>query len=561
MASNFSPSNPFRRKSPSSISTNLPESPPSSQVAFPQIEPEPRTSSLGKADNPKKITKKVRVQSPPPPSPSTPDSSSTISDDEAYPFPESISQNDGPFDPIDTGSSEDWKSSRLSRAPANPFSRTLETLEHPTRASQAAQPATSAATLGKAPLDVDAFKRLLMTGDSGVATAAASLGAQTHITHGLGDGGSSTDTSSISRQSMFEAIQENHPESPRTSHELSEPEYDRNGLTAEPQSPQSARKKPPPPSSRHGKLIKVELRDDLGVTTALQSPPTPAPISSQQYFSSGPNSQIEHSQSQTDLNKPLPPAPNRASHDSERESIFDKEAAGKTPEPRSPSPTLSIMKKAPPAPPLARRHSQLVSESRVTRSDSGRLSPKVEEDIPAVGGQENNRSRSDSFKVPPPPPFRRPASIRNVPTQPPLLSPSTASVSNPPPPPPTRGSSRSISGGKPPSIHSLDISSSNKRSSMIPPPPPPPRHGRKSSESEAQSPGTSRRPSGEYLRRSGEHSRRSIDSTRRDSIASLAIQEDPQAVDESQNDILADLSKLQREIDALRVQSEKDIVT
>jgi hypothetical protein len=398
-------------------------------------------------------------------------------------------------------------------------------------------PSTSVSSPGRASLDVDAFKRLLMTGNAGLGLSTTSPPTQAQVAHhALGDGGSSTDASSISRQSIFEAIQEAHSESPRTSHEISEPDDDRRGLTGDFQSSISGRKKPPPPSSRHGKLIKVELRDEPPTNT-VQSPSTPGSITSQNYFSSSP---VHSNRSLTDLNKPLPPAPNRASHDSDRESIFDKESAGKTPEP--PSPSSSIRRKTPPAPPLARRHSQLVSDSKLTRSNSGRLSPKVEEENVSIAAMESGRPRSDSGRAPPPPPSRRPASMRH----PPLSSPSTVSL---PAPPPTRGSSRHSSSGRPPSVISLDLSTSNsKRASVVPPPPPPHRHGQ-----QAQSPGTSRRVSGEQ--------RRSIDNARRGSESSSVSQVERIDSNPGGHDILADLSALQREIDALRNQSGNQRVT
>ena len=77
-------------------------------------------------------------------------------------------------------------------------------------------------------MDVEAFKRLLMTGSSELGTSTPPTALPAQVAHGLGDGGSSTDASSVSRQSIFDAIQETHPaETPRTSHEISEPEDDR----------------------------------------------------------------------------------------------------------------------------------------------------------------------------------------------------------------------------------------------------------------------------------------------------------------------------------------------
>jgi len=382
-----------------------------------------------------------------------------------------------------------------------------------------------------------------MTGNAGLGISTPTTSqAPTH--HGLGDRGSSTDTSSVSRQSIFELVQEPHPESPRTSHEISEPEDQRRGADVS-----TGRKKPPPPSSRHGKLIKVELRDDHS-TLSLASPTSPGSSCPHQYSSSGPAQRLH-----TDLNKPLPPPPASASHDSDRESIFDKEAAGKTPEPSSPS--ASLRRKTPPAPPLARRHSQRASDSKLTgRSGAGRLSPKVEEDgASIISSIDVGKSPSDSGRVPPPPPSRRPASVR-VSSHAPLTLPLALCL---PPVPPVRGSSKSVS-GRPPSIASMDISTppvsspntpNNRASMMPPPPPPPPRHGGKNS------------LEGDSRRTSAEHGRQSMDGARRgsetSSITRLEGGGSPEPLDanDGRQDLLAEMSKLQREIDAARNQSER----
>jgi hypothetical protein len=446
--------------------------------------------------------------------------------------------------------------SNRKHAPINPFQKTLKTMERSESVASVATPTANTTSTGRALMDVNSFKKLLMTGIAGASSSTLSSIPQAQaIHHGLGDGGSSTDTSSISRQSIFEPVQEAHLESPRTSHEVSEPDDERRRLTTEFQvSSTSARKKPPPPSSRHGKLIKVELRDDP--TTNASESLSSGPGISQQYFGSSGSSP---SRSQTDLNKPLPPAPS-ASHESDRESVFDREAAGKTPEPLSPS--ASIRRKTPPAPPLARRHSQLVSDSKLTRGDTGRLSPKAEEDSASVTGIEPNRPRSDSARAPPPPPSRRPGSIRGSSHHLPLPSPSTStdferpiskSGAGPPPPPTRVSSQRKSRSDRPPSISSMDIS--NTRASVIPPPPPPHR--------QRGSSGTSTDSSvlSLGLAVSGEHPRRSIDGTRRDSAASSVSRLERIETDSGEQDILADLSALQREIDALRNQSEKKGIT
>ncbi|TAQ83276.1 hypothetical protein B7494_g8401 [Chlorociboria aeruginascens] len=544
MSRDYPSSNPFRRKDPSST---VPAQSPSILNDINYQEP-PSYSSSPKPEHsnlPKKPTKKVRVQSPPPSSPTITQSASTIGyerDSIALKPPTPIPRDqitDDPFDSASSEASEDG-TSKLKKAPPNPFQKTLETMESSVRDGLATAP-TNLATPARASLDVDAFKRLLMTGNSGLSTMAPSLHPSA-AHHGLGDGGSSTDTSSISRQSIFEAIQDAHLESPRTSHEISEPEDDHRGLIGALQS--SGRKKPPPPNSRHGKLIKVELRDE-STSNALIS----IPMSSSGGFRDHKSPGSISNRSLTDLNKPLPPAPNRGSLELDRESVFDKESAGKVPEP--PSPSASVSRKTPPAPPLTRRHSQLVPDSKLTRNDAGRLSPKAEEENTGPIYIDPGRPRSSSFKAPPPPPSRRPQSIRESSNP---LSPSLPSTPSIPPPPPTRGSSRSSMYGRPPSIHSMDLST-NKRVSGVPPPPPPHRRNstRNSFEDPILSPSSSVRVSGEYSRQ--------IDDVRRGSVASSLTQVEQVGSPAERKDILADLSALQRDIDALRGQSETENVT
>ncbi|RDL33887.1 uncharacterized protein BP5553_08255 [Venustampulla echinocandica] len=566
-------SNPFRRKGPSistssfpgpgPVSTSIPTSTiftststststsDSAHAAYQHLQTDP---SLGTPNSipevigpPKKATKKVRVQSPPPSSPSLRDSASTIGEDTfpiAHRPPISIPGDEAdPFDTISPDVSDDEAITWPTKAPPNPFQKTLESMERPEREGSAV-PVPSVASPGRASLDVEAFKRLLMTGNAGLGTSAPSppaLAPAAH--HSLGDGYSSTDTSSISRQSIFEAIQEPQPESPRTSHEISEPDDYRRGLVSDSQSVTSGRKKPHPPSSRHGKLITVELRDDAPANT-LNSPLPPTSTTRKDTN----NSSLHSNPSQSDLNKPLPLAPNRASHESDRESIFDREAAGKIPESTSPFPP--IKRKIPPAPPISRRHSHRIPDSNLARSNSVRLSPKVEErdnEIDAVS--ETGRPRSNSAKAPPPPPSRRPAVTQNSSHHSPLSSPSTVSL---PAPPPARGTSRQSSSGRPVSVLSLDMTTNNKRASVAPPPPPRSRHGRSSLD--APSPGESRRLS-------GEQSRQSIDSNQHDPEVSSPPQAKGVEGLPGGHDILADLSALQREIDALRSQSEKERVT
>ena len=566
MADDYLSSNPFRRKSTTpSIPPETPTPSNINHIAYQHAQPLVERTNLPRAESVKKIPKKVRMQSPPPPSPSTssvPGFPSAIAEDVYTNATKRVTQYNDPFDGTSSTSSEDEADVMPSQAPHNPFSKTLATMERTDKEAYVPPPA-NVSSLGRSSMDVEAFKRLLMTGNAGLGSSTPPTAAA-HFHHGLGDGGSSTDASSISRQSIYEPVQESHTESPRTSHEISEPEDDRRRLTKEIPSATLARKKPPPPSSRHGKLIKLELRDNpstssLPVEIALPHPPTPN-STNQQYFNTAAFSSSPPNQSSTDLNKPLPPAPKRASHDSDRESIFDKESAGKTPEP--PSPSASVRRKTPPAPPLTRRHSQLVSESKITR-ETGRLSPKAEEEshsTPALGRPRSDTAQSagsGSSPAPPPPPTRRASSARHPSYR---LPAPQSSVSLPPPTPPARGSSRSISAsGRPPSVASVDMgfgtSTAGKRVSMAPtpPPPPPPRQrGERScleDESRRMSGEMGRRSaelgrrSGEMRRRSGENGRRATDISRESTEESSVESPLPST------DIQAELDKLRRDID------------
>ncbi|KAI9643267.1 hypothetical protein NHQ30_007883 [Ciborinia camelliae] len=540
MTADFSSSNPFRRKGPSPSSTI---EPPSNLTFNHFTDPEQSASSnieytyAERQDVPKKIPKKVRVQSPPPPSPSIPDSTSTIGE-ESIPFetPMGISPEDeqDPFENITSDISDDEEENRPPRARIlNPFSKTLETMKNSGRGTLGMSP-TNVKSSGRASLDVDAFKRLLMTGNAGLGP---STPLQPPPVHALKDeGSSSTDTSSLSRQSIFEPIQEPHSESPRSSHEISEPDEVRRAVSDS--SSLHVKKRPPPPSSRHhGKLIKMELKDEP--TAVLPSSP-PQPIStSPQYLpilTSTPN------RSMTDLNKPLPPAPPRKSGESERESPFDRESAGKTPEP--PSPSSSIRRKVAPPPPVTRRHSQLVGDSKLSRSNSGRLPPRVEEDNASVYSIEPGRPRSNSGKAPPPPPTRK-HGLSRAQSHHISSSPSGTSL---PVPPPTRGSSKQ---NRASSIHSIDAPSpriSKRASIQGPPPPPRPRQARNSLDSSLISPPSSTRASGEY--------RRSSNSS---SMSQTSRHEEHNTINSTSGNtnILADITALQQEIDALRTQSQQ----
>lgn len=422
-----------------------------SLTLLPKSDAPPPTTSFQK----KKPVKKVRVQSPPP---SSPESASAERSYPKYPLPpreegddSSISspsingeaedpfQNEAPPLPQDvlasmgrlepTQPQPQQYTARM--PPPNPFQKTLEDMEQVAKdGGSAAAEHTSPAGKG---LDVEAFKKLLLTGQGPAPGAAGTSGPATlHPTGVAGDGGSMTDASSISRQSIFE--NNNHSlESPRTSHEISEPEpegdEEQRGLISSPPPKQpSSRKKlpPPPPATRHGRSIKVgPVGQDRSQALERRASGGLADTSSGRRVSLSP----------TDVNKPLPEPPAPSEYDP-KESIFDKEAAGKVPEvdidpdadvvppPRPPTPpnmshssstpvqnpTSTLRKPAPP--PRRGAHARTDSKAQAELPE--------EPPTPSRSSMDSVRSRSSSIRLstaaPIPPPPRRPAGHRPSPS-------------------------------------------------------------------------------------------------------------------------------------------------
>ncbi|CAK7213950.1 hypothetical protein SCUCBS95973_001974 [Sporothrix curviconia] len=389
----------------------------------------------------RKPVKKVRVQSPPPSLPSSPSSVDSVDAEFEARFPSDVSGATGTGGALGTSPSFDYaarggllddrpvrsyadyssesddsasdddggdeseqrrasgassatampfhtfaqqQSQASAPAPPNPFQKTLGDLEPEQKTSgEPASETAATSSAAKAPMDVDAFRRLLMTGQGPAPPPVRSSAA---------DAGSITDASTTSKHSVFESAPAAQEPTPRTSHEVSENDDDRGGLihgappASAPAQRQTLRKKPPPPSSRHGKLIKAQPKEkeakltaDAASEDAVASLPSP-PASS-------------------DINKPLPPPPTRrtTNDDDTLDSIFDREAAGKLPDgdvdserdldlrtdtvPAS-EPTISP---PPPPPPAA-----------VPSSSSSSSHPKKPMPAPPPRRQAHNRTESRS---------------------------------------------------------------------------------------------------------------------------------------------------------------------
>ncbi|KAI1734632.1 hypothetical protein F4680DRAFT_337604 [Xylaria scruposa] len=468
----FGSNNPFRRK-PGAASVN-----PAASFSSPSFgTDEPSTSSTTTTrppfttfksaapenerrdeeeqpmqQKPKKIVKKVRVQSPPPSSPedSIPvtrfpaleqlddDNNDDDDGDNASDSSKSDVQEDDPFSAasVDSDSKLDAELP-IPQIPPNPFARTLQDIERSGQARDAnATAMTTSASKGS--LDVDSFKRLLLTGHSNLPspaqTAVDSTGNPSGLAHTVGalpDGASATDASSISKQSIFDALQE----TPRTSHEISESETPEDHKSLLPSSPLTivssapVRKKPPPPSSRHGKLIKIDLGADInsrGAPSAASTgaPDLPSPVPRKVSSESG---TTLHSSQGTDVNKPLPAPPLRAATDEDIESPFDREAAGKVPEAFA---ELQAHPRPPTPPPTTRSRSgsQTSTQSRKPAAPPPRRHGRSESKAPSIyhintnedpprSSMESDHSRAESLRIsansaPAPPPPRRPGHVR-----------------------------------------------------------------------------------------------------------------------------------------------------
>ena len=367
-------------------------------------------------------------------------------------------------------------------------------------------------------MDVDAFKRLLLTGDASIAAAKDTSPSVTSPHHAIvSDSSSNTDTASISRQSIFEPLPALSTDTPRTSHELSPEDADDERARLTGKEP-AGRKRPPPPRTRHGKSIKNTQ------PVPLQSPPR------SQTLPATPSAKMDTSPA--DLNKPLPEPP------------FQDPWVIEGQQSEEPAVTsLPASAKRPPTPPITRRKSHL-RRSDSTRSSSG-FSLSVSSPTESSSEFASNTPLS---KPRPTPPTRRsnpglvsPELGSQTPSTDGILSPSEASFENDisqpettspkPSVPPTRQSSL----GKQPTARPL-----KSTSAAPPPPPPPPRRLRGSSRSSTDTSGAHHLSTLEDVTPIASGRRPSAESSRSVSGASTA------------NDILADLAALQKEVDDLR---------
>lgn len=408
---------------------------------------------------------------------------------------------------------------------------------------------TAAGQRGKrATMDVDAFKRLLLTGDAGTGPDSnIPFRSGLHITpndptyyaKSLDDvfnipNRPTTDSETTNSLSLSEA-DAFHSESSRKSSLPSEQREERRGSAAT----SHEKKKPPPPKTRHGKPIK----DPAGPTS---------PTTASQSLSLDSHSPTSTSPSFTSVStnyptKPLPrhPSDNFSTSSSSRHGASQSEAQSVSPPHHKRAPT----------PPLSRRHSQM----KPNRSDhTSKAHPARLPHPPSNSGLTSLSSQSSSpNRTPPPPPSRR--LDREFDTHFPLdWSANTLHLIPQGDGGPEKQKSNAPSGDdlskrlsitglehKPTtnSVKQVSRTSSTRSSHAPPPKPPPPRRtgtgSRASLDGGAHSPGVAGGRSFSGPSGSSSHGK-----------------DEPESSHSSAKDILADLSRLQKEVDDLRGQYE-----
>ncbi|KAF2148898.1 hypothetical protein K461DRAFT_324351 [Myriangium duriaei CBS 260.36] len=422
--------------------------------------------------------------------------------------------------------------------PANPFSRTLATIEQDSASGRL----DGDATKQKPQMDVDAFKRLLLTGNADAVPERQANSAR--------DTGNSTDSSFASKQSVSGSERDTQPESPASSVSSLEDASSEGETTADERLAEQAEQQ-----ARYREQVALTTRNTLS-----QLEPVTKTIS----FDDFDDEALEPShveETTSNISAPPPPArPRRTGSDANKQPPVP-------PSPRMPgTPTISEFEPqsrkgmVPPPPPSSRRqaHGNLVTRNRSSSNTS--QAPSIAESIPQEI-QPSNR--------PKPPPPRAPASrtISKETRRPPSISePSTDTLStqsaleapelsnttkSKPPPPPTRNTLKQPQqplNRTPSSSSSISQSHRRPSPSIAGAPPPPPRRrgeGKRTSIDASDS----RRSSGHSF---GADRRDSVSSLQRaaEEEAALRLKEQKPAVD-----MLADLDAFQREVDALRARA------
>ena len=480
-----SSANPFRKKAPGTIDVGRSGSPKSSLRSDDPLAAEERKY---------KPPKKVRVLSPPPLSPDSPE----------WPFNASQPANDAygnsypnhdPFNGASTDESDrdstvtppPPKAPQPVGVPANPFNKTLQDIEGSAdlhKEQREEGEVLKAANEQRKSFNVDSFKKLLLTGTADGGPADPPLQNQNQERNATSTHAHNVSASNSGNSSDAPSDGDGDDVDDNVDDDVDDDTVPSTAPTPPAGASKDKKAPPPPPSSRHGRALKKREAN---------------------------RPQIEQPDS---TEKPLPPAPAGRAWDYEYAFGGDKAPESES-QPEAQNSSAGVKKSAP-APPPPRGHSRSESKTIATPSEadsiqqegSGSTRTSVDEAAPARPGG----------PAPAPPPPRRP---HVAPRQTSQTSGSTTTdagsnhqdenASSPPPPPPAR----QPSGRRP-------TSREYRQRDSIPPPPPPPPRARGGS------------PKGASAGRTSSE----LDNAPADPGKGA--------------DILADLDALQRELDALR---------
>ncbi|KAK8254444.1 hypothetical protein HDK77DRAFT_432310 [Phyllosticta capitalensis] len=364
-------------------------------------------------------------------------------------------RDDDPDDaPLKTNAA-DIRTSMDSSAPTspagvpNPFARTLETIEQGTRhappARNEAQGQSGKAGAARASMDVDSFKRLLLTGRADadaeshvVSTSTGATFQQTVAPAGQENARGSAELSPASRHgSLFGALHaagRSIDDSPRSSYERSASDGvddDDHATLIGGGSRKPDKKKPPPPRHKHGKSITLTKRGPQVVSFADFSPS----FNSSQELKD--DAAASRPRSQSDVNKPLPPRPRAPSggHGEKDLPVVPQTEVLTIEPPTSDSPPSQQQhqRRKPPTPPLSRRHSQLrsvASEPRSRSNSTTASSSAADEPFADTNASSPSSSSSSSSST----------QQQQQQQQQPAMAQSSGSINKAPPPPPARRS-------------------------------------------------------------------------------------------------------------------------
>ncbi|KAF3167743.1 hypothetical protein TWF788_011316 [Orbilia oligospora] len=285
-------------------------------------------------------------------------------------------------------------------------------------------------------LDVDAFKRLMLTGQA----------VQTP------DSVSTTETSNLSKQSLFENVEQSY--TPRSSQDTGRSAYETEAMepptskvitTATPLTPKA---KPPPPKPRGQRnsmpppprsepqslpvketVVAEAVASEEAPTTPPKTPKTPKPpaplsrrVSAQ--ITSSPEGGFSFQPSAVSQTPPPPPPLSRRNPPSPKQQPTTPPTAAQEPPPPFSLNTSPLQNKKP-APPPARRGSKRMS------APPGRLQAAAA----AAAATGPTLSKTSSMPAPPPPPIRKKSQLSQS---------TTEAVVNPNEPPPRTSSSFDI---------------------------------------------------------------------------------------------------------------------